>query len=175
MAYFVSLVVGVAKNNRLGHSANLVEFGSDVFCHKYVAVFDFDLLAKLRTLKRFFGFKGNIVEVGFVLFGLVACFVYADIDFCGHIRGKETVSNTVFERICKHRLTKVGYVVVFNVFVLARCGCETELCGSGEIFQNLVPFAVGFAAASVTFVDDDKVEEVFGVLGVRLFVVVVDS
>ena len=77
-------------------------------------------------------------------------------------RREKTIVNAVFERIHKHRLTKVG-VGIGIVLALGRGG-QPQLHGGGKVFQNAAPAALIIGPAPVALVHDDEVEEVWRVL-----------
>ena len=77
-------------------------------------------------------------------------------------RREEAVVDAFLERVDIHWLAEVG-VGVHVVFPFG-CGGESELHGRGKVVEDAAPVAFIVSPTAMTLVDDDKVEEVWGIL-----------
>ena len=76
-------------------------------------------------------------------------------------RREEAVVDAFLERVDVNRLAEVG-VGVHVVLALGR-GSEAELHRRGEVVEDVAPVALVVGAAAMALVDDDEIEEIFGV------------
>ena len=73
-------------------------------------------------------------------------------------RCEEAVLDPLFQAVCINRLTEI--INIGNVLrFLGRCS-HTDLRCRGEIFQNFAPVALLFRRTTVTFINNNQVEEI---------------
>ena len=84
-------------------------------------------------------------------------------------RNKETILNTLFQRIAIYRLPEVGIGV--GIILSSWCGSHTQLISTIEILHQLSPFTFVIGTTSMTLVDNDEVEEVALILHVVWLVI----
>src|SRR5262249_22690960 len=75
---------------------------------------------------------------------------------------EEAIIDAVLEGINIHRLAEIG--VGIDVFFPLGCGGESEVHDRGEIGEDVTPGAFIIGTTTMTFIDDDKVEEVGRIL-----------
>ena len=75
-------------------------------------------------------------------------------------RSKKTVIDSFPQTVCIDRFSEIVYVR----YVLCLLGCRrhSDLCSRRKIFENPAPVAVFLRRAAVTFIDDNKIEEISG-------------
>ena len=95
-------------------------------------------------------------------------FVQADAE--NFVRSEEAVVDTLFQTVCIDGFTEVrdiGYL-----FRFLRRSSHTDLRGTVEVFENPAPTGILLGAATVTLINDDKVEEIRLKCTERLFVLI---
>ena len=77
---------------------------------------------------------------------------------------KETILDTLFQRISIYRLSKVGVCV--GIVLPSWCGSHTQLISGIKVIHQLSPFTFIIGTTSMTLINNDKVEEIALILQV---------
>ena len=73
-------------------------------------------------------------------------------------RRKETVLDALFQAVCINRLTEIIYIG--NVLCFFGRRGHADLRCRGKVFQNFAPVALLFRRTTVTFINNNQVEEI---------------
>ena len=79
-------------------------------------------------------------------------------------RNKETVFDSLFQRIGIYRLPEVG--IGIGIYLSSWCGSHAELIGRIKIFHQFSPLAFIIGSTTMTLINDDEVEEIALILHV---------
>src|SRR6185437_7023758 len=104
--------------------------------------------------------------IGLAALGTVAFNVHVNVNFDNFVRSKESVLNTLFQRVGVNRRAEI--VDVGNVFCFLGRGGEADLGGAREVIENLTPCGISGCAAAMALVNNDEIKEVAGELFIKL-------